>query len=186
MNCNKTKTIAFIGVDGAGKSTIITKVAGSLGKGSKVQYMGNRDFEDKRIEQLAKPGFSKIDSLKRKYYSYKCFRQRYYSNIGHYEFLLFDRYVDELYLSQGGIIRLLYYIFYNLLFPKPQMYIYLHCPIEESLRRKDDISDKAKFAQRKSEYDAIYLNKKKCLCINTFDNTIDETIEKIKAFINDR
>lgn len=164
----KRKTIAIIGVDGSGKSTVIENLRLLLKDKCVVQYMGSRSYEDPKLEELlSQKKLTKLEQLYTIYLRYRCFRKRYNSAAATRKIVLFDRSVDEIYINSFGIFKIFYTILYKYLFPSPSCRIYLHCSVEESLHRKNDIPDPDVFRAMKARFDKSFLNNPNCLCLNS-------------------
>lgn len=162
------KTIAIIGVDGSGKSTLIEQLQNRFGEKAVTKYMGSVRFEDNRISVLLKKNpRTFFDSFKILILTYKCFWDRYQNALKSKKIVLFDRYVNERYINSSGRNKILAAILYKYLFPKPSHFIYLYCSVETSMKRKDDIPDKDAFIAMKKRFDNFYLNNKDCFCINS-------------------
>lgn len=185
--------IAIMGVDGSGKSSAIRMLQGHF-KNSFVQYMGfrNDSWESelaKKIRNNKQPEGS--ESFLSRFFHVRLLKF-YYVMVyeGYYRYMkavrsganvvLFDRYYWEIYDNTNNTLsRIVYYIFLKMLYPKPELQVYLHCPIEESLRRKDDIDDVDDFIRTKNKWDKIYLNRKDVLAIDTSEHSINEVCGRI-------
>jgi thymidylate kinase len=179
------KTIAILGVDGTGKSTVIDKLSNKLYDRCFVQYMGYRSFENPKIEMIQKKtDRTRWDTLYRIWLIYLCYWKRYNNAVNSEKIVLFDRYVHEIYINAKGFYRLLYTFLYKYLYPKPKRIVYLYCSSEISFKRKSDILDPAAFKAMKKRFDDIFLNNKDCLCLNTEKQTADEIVEIILNSIN--
>lgn len=204
----KQMSVTVLGVDGTGKSSIISVLDDSFGKDSHVCYMGFRSYETKFAQQMMKPrnqstetgkqcgtanenvniyanNSSLINSVKeilkqpirwvRWYALYREMKFRYNRAIKtNAPIVIFDRYSWEANdNARDWKERIPTYLFFRLFFPNPDMTIYLHCPAEISLQRKDDILDAKQFEAMKARFDKRYLNEKS-LCIDTHANTPDQ------------
>lgn len=186
--------VAIMGVDGAGKSSTIQKL-NEYYKGSCVQYMGFR--EDSWESPLAKRWLylEKQDGFGDKLLRFIKFHVAIIYE-GYYRYkkaldtgaciILFDRYYSERCNNWSGIGKYIYLLFLKLLYPKPDLVFYLHCSIEESLRRKDDIDDVDEFIQTKNKWDKIYIPQKSVIAIDTSklneNDVLGIIIEKIASF----
>lgn len=172
------QTFAIIGVDGSGKSTLISQLGQRFGEKAMTQYMGSVRFEDERIEIIKnKQSLSVYDSIRLYFLIYKCFWDRYKTATKSNKLVLFDRYVDERYINAKGKYRFLNVILYKYFFPKPSHIIYLHCSAETSFNRKSDIPDKSAFIAMKERFDEFYMKGKSNLCLSSDDSTPGELSE---------
>lgn len=180
----KKKTIAIIGVDGTGKSTVIDNVSLRLGDNCIVKYMGSRSYEDVELEQLlTKKRMSKIELLRSIWLQYRCFWTRYNDAVRSGKIALFDRYIHEIYLNSNGVFKVIYTILYKYLYPRPSSIIYLHCSANESLRRKDDIPNPDVFRAMKSRFDNYFLGNKSCFCLNSEEHSPQELADLVYNYI---
>lgn len=183
------KTLAIIGVDGTGKSSVIQALGNEFGEKCIITYMGYRSFEDNRIERLQnKPASSIITKTIKFVYVvfliYRCYLKRYRTSVNKGKFVIFDRYVHEIYINAQGIMKIVFTLLYKYLYPKPSNVVYLYCPVEESLRRKDDITDKVTFRKMKERFDKTFLNNKECLCLDSSVYSTKELAQQIKQIID--
>lgn len=178
------KTVALIGVDGTGKSTIINRLKELFGDEAITMYMGSVRFEDPKIEELAKkPCLSFIESVKYLFLVNKCFWGRYRGAVKTNKIVLFDRYVHERYLNATGKRKLINLVLYKYLFPRTSCIIYLYCSAETSLKRKDDIPDAEVFHAMKKRFDSCFLNSNDCLCLDTDTKSVDEITNESYNYI---
>ena len=97
--------------------------------------------------------------------------------------VIYDRYVHETYINAPGIYHWMFKRLYFNLFPQPTEIIYLYCPFEESLKRKDDIDDPIKFKEMKCRFDRIFLSDTR---VHKFDTSIqrpDEIVDSVVQII---
>lgn len=80
---------------------------------------------------------------------------------------IFDRYPWDVYVGMKGLEQVIGKMFFYYLFPKPKIVFYLHCSVDLSIQRKDDIEDRLQFEKSKEQYDALFLNKKGICSIDT-------------------
>jgi len=180
----KAKTIAIIGVDGAGKSTVIQNLKQLLKDECVVQYMGSRSYEDaKLVKLLCQTSMTKVEFLYSIWLRYRCFWKRYKQAVASGKIVLFDRSVDEIYINSSGVFKLMYTVLYKYMFPSPSSLIYLHCSAEASLRRKDDIPDPDVFRAKKARFDRCFLNNPKCLCLNSEEHNPQELTKLVYNYI---
>lgn len=171
--------VCFVGVDGAGKSSTIGLVENYFGDKCFTQYLGARLYETYLAKKFIEtpPALPKtilipiqimagyIDGL---YRFYKAVNTRK-------EIIIYDRYVSESYINAiKQPIKLINYILFGTMFPKPDCYIYLHCPVEVSLERKDDIFDIPSFVEKKKKTDAFYMMRKDSLCFDTAQEGVSQ------------
>lgn len=180
----KKTTIAILGVDGSGKSTAVELVGNHYASNCVVSYMGFRRYEDPRIEQLQKKEDRNVfDTLRILLLTYKCFWRRYNNSLKEKKLVVFDRYTHEGFINASGRFRLLRIVLFKYLFPRPSKIVYLHCSVEESLRRKDDIKNREVFVAMKKRFDDYFLHRKGVLCLDTGALSKKEIANHIINFI---
>lgn len=177
----RRKTIAILGVDGSGKSTVVSNLQKVFGDECIITYMGYKDFEDPKIEELKGRRFSTFLVMCR---IYRCFWHRYINAVRANKIAIFDRYVHEIFLNANNSRKWLNTLLYKYLFPKPSITVYLYCPVKESLKRKNDIPDVEVFTIMKERFDAYLINRKNVLCLDTGELAADEITNRITNFIN--
>jgi len=171
--------IALIGVDGAGKTTIIKEL--SKEKNVKVIYMGFKEFKfENLIKFLSK--FGKFGLILQHFLVYienwmRYLKAKKYEKEGFIVF--FDRYpkVDYQVASKGTFF--FYNIFYEYFFPMPDKIILIKGDTNEIYKRKPELSkDEIKELQKKLEkldiYNAIITNK---------TGYLEDTLDSIKELI---
>lgn len=181
--CKSRNTIAILGVDGSGKSTAVENLSQKFGNRCSVTYMGYTRFEDKRIERLQELRFTSPIVL---LLIYNCFWKRYLNAIHHGNFAIFDRYVHEIFLNanKNWWFSRVSIVLYKYLFPMPQKIVYLHCSVDKSLNRKNDIEKPEVFKAMKERFDNYFLNRDGVLCLDSGELSPEEITIKISEFIN--
>lgn len=184
--------VCFVGVDGTGKSTLIKKICKEIGdENCDVQYMGLYNWETSFAKWCMKDGKRRI--LKKVLTPISLiteFWHRYYKHYSSNKIVLFDRYTYEQLIRTANsnkklikyIVSFLYYIFLVKVYPKPSLIIYLHCSIQTSIARKDDIDTEDeidKLKRNKALYDQHFLNHRNVFSVNTGNNDIDEIVKLI-------
>ena len=186
----KTFKIAFIGVDGAGKSTVVNSLMGYYKNEASMQYFGFKDYQSdiakKRFECEKKkksiPIVSPLVSVIIQYYDMLIRYRRVMRAPSRLK--IFDRYVWEANENADTLVmRLLYFVFFKLFFPGVDGVVYLYCPEEISFQRKDDIIDKEQFITKKKRIDSIYLNRKNVKQIDTYINSNEEVLGETVSYI---
>ncbi len=186
----KTFKVAFIGVDGAGKSTVVNSLLDYYRDDVSIQYFGFRnyvsDIAKERFEGKNKrkniPVLSPVISIIIQYYDMIIRYKRVMRTPSRLK--IFDRYVWEAYENADTFIsRSLYHIFYKLLFPGVDGIVYLYCPEEISFQRKDDIENKQQFIEKKRHIDSIYLNKDNVKKIDTYATSKEKVLGESISFI---
>lgn len=178
------KTVAILGVDGTGKSSVINLLSQKLGSRCLVQYMGCRDFGSKTLDKIElKERHNALDKLLKILIIYKCFWNRYLKSTRSQKIVLFDRYVHEVFINSLHTTchpaQILVNLLYRVLFPMPLVMVYLFCPVEISLSRKDDIVDVSRFKNMKDRFDQYFLHDKRILSINTAEHKPEEIADAI-------
>lgn len=179
------RSIAITGVDGAGKSTAINYVKKIYGDRSAIVYMGEKSFRSKHLEKLLKQPKLNLaqKTLKTFLYANEQF-YRYYKYRFTDKIVLFDRYVDDIFINSGQKGKPINTILYNFLFPEPSIKFYLYCNVKTSFSRKDDIIDKDQFIKMKKRFDDYYLAKKQTVSICTDAADENDVIRLISDRIN--
>ena len=184
----RKKSIAIIGVDGSGKSSAVKSLKAIFGEKAEIIYMGMKDYQLNKLNiLLQKENCNIIEKVYRLILSRYEFFYRYFKYRFSRKVVIFDRYVDDIYINanKNNKFRIIDKLLYGFLFPKPNIKIYLYCNIETSLERKSDITDVTVFSEMKKRYDKFYLNRKKVLCINTSLVNEENTIKMITNLINE-
>ena len=182
---NRKYKIALIGVDGSGKSSALKKLESYYGINAHTQYFGFRDFQTRWAMKYC----SDNCNIKNKYLInilrvisvYIEMWYRYFMAIRTKKRLLFfDRYAWE--AADNATVPVLKFIngllFYKL-FPSVDVIVYLHCPVEVSLLRKNDIEDIDSFIVMKKRFDKRYMNLSKCVLIDTSNSSEEEVLKLI-------
>ena len=198
----KNKIVAFIGIDGAGKTTIIEQVCEKLtqqGKICKRLYMGlGREYQipflEKIIEFYSKKKYQKFSKTKNgKEIIYDNYRQRSFfwivvqytelwarylkAKFRKERYILFDRYFyDGLILAGKKNFN-----FFRFLTPKPDKCFFIWAPIKTILKRKQEANEQniKKFNEKINHLTRYFK-------INKIDNSrkinivVEDIIEKIK------
>lgn len=179
------RSICILGVDGSGKSTTTLELNKILGNKSIIQYMGFKEYELHFVKKhFLKNKSSNFYNLKSIVYMYFEMWKRYFKNRFSNNLIIYDRFPWEAVINNKGIAKFLYFIEFKILFPRPKKLYYLHCLLETSLSRKDDIPDKNKFLIMKNNFDKAYLNKKKIKAFSTDEKTTEEIVQCIIDDIN--
>lgn len=185
------KSICIVGVDGTGKSSLIQMLAQTIGETKAiVQYMGLKDWESGFGKKyLSKKGgggilssFMKVIAIFVEMY------HRVYKYRGSDKVIIFDRYVDERIISRemskksgkSDMLNKIYKLFFLHYFHRPILTFYLECPIDYSIKRKDDITTDAdidNLKKSKAAYDQYYKGKADVIIINTSENNQQQTLQ---------
>lgn len=186
-------SVAVVGVDGTGKSTLVESLGRYYGDRAYVQYMGFRSHTTlpARLFELAHglhPLFRRLhlytilymlSSWHEMRHRLRCaFRQKD-------KLILLDRYAWE--ANDNAVspfaLRLSDFLFHRH-FPSPGGLIYLHCPVEQSLQRKDDILDIEWFVKMKEKTDRNYMDRPDTLTIDTSANTPEQVMSMAVEYID--
>jgi len=168
--------IALVGVDGAGKTTIIKKITEN-NNNIKIIYMGFRDFKFQNL--IDRLGKSKITLFFQHFIVFveNLFRYRKALNYEKDGYdIVFDRYplIDYQVASKGSY--LIYTLFYKYFFPKPDKIILIVGDVDEIYKRKPELTKseiknlQAKLKELKL-YDNVIFNK---------TGYLDKTLELLK------
>ena len=178
------RNICFMGVDGSGKSTTIQVLSDILGEQSTVLYMGFKNFKSKGVKKAEGQvkNISRISLCHIMLLQWIEFWRRYMSVRFSKKYVLFDRFPDESIINYKKTSKILAFILFKILFPRPKSVYYLYCSEESSFNRKDDILNKKDFVDRKKKFDEKYINNKK---IKSFSTDINTTNDIINEIIND-
>lgn len=174
----RQKTVAIIGVDGSGKSTSVDALKEHYGDLIFTQYFGFRQHKTNLAKKRYK-GYKHIPIIS---FFIDCFvlfyemKYRYREAIASRKrILIFDRYPWEAYdNTYGKIAKIINFIVFKAPFRKPDGIVYLHCPVDVSLSRKDDITDVMGFKRMKLNFDETYKNLPGVLEIDTSCVTREE------------
>jgi len=166
------KVIAFIGIDGSGKSTIIDILNKNFGY--KFFYLGDRSI---KFSKLYKIKLLKPISIFMQYFE-KFFR------VGYIKFLtlkgkhiLTDRYYFE--INTHGLRGKIYDILYNRLLIKPDLVIVLWADSEEILTRKHEAS-KEEIEKFNQNINNLPFNNKVIIENINLDKTLNEIVKVLK------
>lgn len=180
LNRLPRKSIALIGVDGSGKSTTVQALQKLLGSKCCVQYMGFREMETFWGEKYYASGkrfkFKFIPFLGIYFEMWYRYLKNRFNN---YKVIFYDRFPWEAYDNGFGKYKVVYFILFKVLFPRPKKVYYLHCSVETSLDRKSDITDKELFINMKKRFDKKYKDKRNIRSFNTDDLTTTEIVNYI-------
>lgn len=181
------KSIAFIGVDGSGKTTTTHMINDIISDKSVVQYLGFKNYEikfvKKHFEHEKNNFIYKINSL---LFQYIDLLYRYYKNRFSKRIVIFDRFPWEAPINYHGLSKIITFIQYKILFPRPKVVYYIYCDMNTSLERKDDIIDVESFKNMKRNFDKKFLNNKKIKSYSTSTLTPEDIKQKIIEDINSR
>lgn len=181
----KQMKVAVIGVDGTGKTSLLKKIAEKYPNTSYIAYMGFKDINSPRalkiIENKKLAWIPGIEGIKYYFSFYFEMKSRIRKAINSKKKLVvYDRYPWEGYdNADPGYRKLFAYVFFKLLIQKPDMIVYLHCPVETSLLRKDDILDVDEFSGMKKRSDNIYMAMKSVYSIDTSLSNSEEVFDKM-------
>lgn len=182
-------TVALIGVDGSGKSSALQNLTEYYQGSAFTQYFGFRDYKT----NLAKKLCDGNKRFKNKYISnlFRCValynEMLYRYNVAKKSgkrILLFDRYVWE--AADNSVLsaeRVLNTLLFKKLFPNVDTVIYLYCPVDISLSRKNDIEDVDCFVRMKERFDKLYMRKEGSLAIDTSITPREEVLGLIVLHI---
>lgn len=193
-------SIAVLGADGSGKSTVINGLSEHLKKGfRKVQYYHLYPKESNRITktnidpQGQKPHSIIISQLKLLYFSsnYYLGYFKVYLKLVRSTLIIFDRYFDDIlvdklrfrYKGPSFFLRAA-----GVFIPKPKLYVYLDAPSDVIYRRKKELTIDEIERQRK-EYLSVMRMKKKGYIINAEqqpEKVIFDVETKILDYLEER
>lgn len=180
------KSIAILGVDGSGKSTLVQALKQLLDEKCCVQYMGFREMETFWGKEYYASGKRFKFKLMPFIGVYIEMWYRYIKNRFHnYRIVLYDRFPWEAYDNAFGKYKVIYFILFKMFFPRPKKVYYLYCSVETSLKRKDDILNKEIFVNMKKRFDKKYKNQKSIKSFDTDECTTEEILEIICSDIMD-
>lgn len=188
----KQVSVAIIGMDGTGKSSVIEKLKMYYGDRCFCQYMGFKNFttnlgkifgekcNKKMLDKLPHLGLiiyyiaMYIEMIKRIKIAKKTKR----------EIIIYDRYAWETFINSTSLFNQLFsWIFFKKLFPDPTAIVYLHCKPETSFARKKDILNQEEFILMKRKNDDYFKNDSSILTIDTDLNDEQNTKKIIINFL---
>lgn len=180
LKTRKQYKFVIIGVDGTGKSSALNKVEDYYKNKVHTEYFGFRSWQTSMAKKYIDNNPIRYSAFRFPIRSVAMFREmrhRYNNSIrSHKPLLVYDRYVWEAYINTDNkLAKCIYRILFLTLFPKPDGIIYLYCPVEVSLSRKDDIEDHPAFIKMKERFDSMYLHNNDILKIDT--SLIEESQE---------
>ena len=166
------KVIAFIGVDGSGKSTVIKILKENFGY--KTFYLGDRSI---KFSKLYKIKYLKLISIFIQYFE-KLFRVFYIKLLTlKGKHVLTDRYYFESNVS--GIKGMIYNILYNKLFIKPDIVVVLWADSDDILKRKQEVNKDEIEKFNKNMKNLPFKNKVLIKNVN-LDKTLNEILKVLK------
>ena len=177
--------VAFVGVDGSGKSTTIKNLFDVVGERASYAYLGFKDYQTKKAKKYCSAHYKpKVKILFVPLYYY-CLWQEMRFRIKNAKkeksfLIICDRYPYECYDNSNGnpVIKVITYVLFKLLMEKPSLIVYLKCSVDTSLLRKNDIQNVDSFIQMKNRFDKKY-SKDKNLVFDTDlidSKTINQTL----------
>ena len=166
------KMVAFLGIDGAGKSTVIDVLHKNLGY--KVVYLGDSSI---RFSKFYKIPFLKPLSIFVQYFEKlaRVFKIYLYTLRG--KNVLCDRYYFE--TSSTGFKAKLYTLLYNKLFLKPDSVIVLYNDAEVILSRKQEVT-KEEIESFNDEMPKLPFKNKECIKNDSLELTLNKILEIIR------
>lgn len=186
----RKNSFAILGVDGTGKSSTIEKLKDYYGNDVIVQYMGFRSYTSNLAKKWAtnKAPRVRVPGVNLLMQQLSCYHEmliRYrQAQKSASKLVLFDRYAWEANdNARNGLVRAISWVFFKLLFPKPDHIIYLYCPTDVSLTRKDDIDDVNGFIKMKERIDSIYMGQPTALILDTSKDNIETVVDKVITYI---
>lgn len=186
-------SVAVVGVDGTGKSTLVESLGRHYGARAHVQYMGFHSYTTLPARLFNR--MYKLYPLLRRLHLYTTlfmltswYEMRRRLRCAYRQedkLILFDRYCWEANDNADSpfALRLSDFLFHRH-FPSPTGVIYLHCPIGISLQRKDDILDKKWFVKMKEKTDRNYMDRPDTLAIDTSANTPEQVMSMAVEYID--
>lgn len=179
------KNICILGVDGAGKSSVIKELETKLNFPVEVQYMGSRDYLTSNMINI-----ESLDAKKKNNSIFNIFSllvEMWFRVVRHWgkgKVIIYDRYFWDRYLALEGSKRIIGKILFRYLYPKPKYLVYLYCDIGTSLGRKNDIEDIDLFKLTKEQFDNEFRRDKNILCIDTGLYNIPDVVNIILKYID--
>lgn len=186
---SKKRSIAFIGVDGAGKSSAVEAIKKIYADDARIVYMGLKEFKSRKLAKILesekKNGLNAGRKILKKILLLKENIKRVYRYRFRRYVVIYDRYLEDYYACPDGMFHIIDKLFYKILLPKPKMKFYFMCSVKTSLSRKDDIGNPEDFKKKKEDFDEAILKEKSIFVINTDRLNEEQVIEEICNKIND-
>lgn len=185
------KSIAVLGVDGTGKSTIVKAIYEYFGSDKAlVQYMGLKEWETWPARICTTMPWAKVFGRFVRLAVLYELKRRVYKHNHRKKIVIFDRYVDEQVLQFcktkqnlfGKIMEGLFKRVFWKSFYRPTMSFYMTCNLEVSIARKDDINSSQEIDRlkiNKTLMDSFYKKRNDVITIDTTSMPIDETLNII-------
>jgi len=191
FNFKKFK-IAFVGLDGSGKSTIVNELSHNFQHNPFIQYMGWKDFVNPFVAFYRNIFYREVKSKEKQIQISSNIRKISLLKITVYYIELWTRWLKIFFLKDKMIIFYDRYFFdwlilvennlvkkfFSFITPKVDLIVYLTAPAKVLWKRKQEVSY-GKLQKLNDEYLKYFLGKKNVLIIDTSKNDVESTKQKI-------
>lgn len=191
-NILNNQHVCVQGVDGTGKTTLAQRIRHAFGDRAALAYMGEKEWATPLARRVVGGSAGPASTGRRSLMPlamYLDMWSRWLSVSARSGVVVFDRYPSELYIRKRGIPRLIYWVLFRVLFPRPRHRYYLTCNLATSASRKTDVRDPAvleRLTDRKQQFDRSLGRQRGVVVLDTERLGQDEALARVIATLSDR